>query len=324
MQRNDKVELNSIRIYPDLATIYSLTNFKCLVFANIVSMKATYEHIDFRFEDSFHIQRFDQLEPCDHSGLHLHQGYEIVYVKNGKGIIKVEGKEEHYNDGTLIFIGPSIPHFGFSNTMYDDNFEVVIHLDENFVKNRIGVFPEFSGIVKLIENSKKVLVFDNEVKNNLSGLFQGLTRLATTEQLISIFDLLYKLSKVNNAKTLLGSNLGEHYAQSKQIKKVFEYINDNFHQQISTQDIADEVGLTTNSFCRMFKKLTGISFISYLKDYRIHRAAMLLEETEDSIAEVMYKCGFDNPSYFAKVFVQIKDIQPMEYRRRSQAALLKK
>lgn len=278
-------------------------------------MKATYKHIDFRFKNSFHIQRFDKAKPCEHNGLHLHHGYEIVYVKNGKGTIKVEGKEVNYTDGTLIFIGPSIPHFGFSNATYDDNFEVVIHLNDNFVRNRIGMFPEFSGILKLFESSKKVLVFDNQTKKKYTAFFNRITRLETADQLISIFDLLSKLSNVNTSHSLLGKNLGEQYAQSKQIKKVFDYINENFHNQISTHDIANEVSLTTNSFCRMFKKLTGKSFITYLKEYRIHRATLLLEETDDAISKIMRECGFENPSYFAKVFVQIKNLQPVEYRK---------
>ncbi len=192
---------------------------------------------------------------------------------------------------------------------------MVIHLDDTFVKNRISMFPEFSGILKLFESSKKVLVFDNQTKKNQAALFKRITRLDAAEQLIAIFNLLAGLSKENTPQSLLGKNLGEHYAQNKQIKKVFDYINDNFHNRISTQDIASEIGLTTNSFCRMFKKLTGESFIGYLKDYRIHRAAILLEDTDDNTSKIMQECGFENPSYFAKVFVQIKNLQPVEYRK---------
>lgn len=65
----------------------------------------------------------------------------------------------------------------------------------------------------------------------------------------------------------------------------------------------------------MFKKLTGDSFIAYLKDYRIQRAAILLEDTDDNTSKIMQECGFENPSYFAKVFVQIKNLQPVEYRK---------
>lgn len=277
---------------------------------------ATYKHIDFRLKDSFRIQRFDEKNPCEHKGLHMHQGYEIVYVKNGRGSIKVEDIEIRYTDGVLLFIGPSIPHFGFSNTNNPDNFEIVIHLNQDFVTDRISMFPEFTGILKLIESSKKVLVFNNQSKKDHADLFDKITRLGKTEQLITIFGLLLSLSKVGTHQILLGRNLGEHYARSKQIKKVFDYINDNFQNQISTKDIAKEIGLTTNSFCRMFKNLTKKSFIAYLNNYRIHRATMLLEETDDNISKIMYECGFENPSYFAKVYTQIKNSQPAEYRKK--------
>lgn len=279
-------------------------------------MRASYRHVDFRFEKSFQLQRFDGKNPCEHSGLHLHHVYEIVYVKNGKGTIKIEGKEINYSDGTLVFLGPSIPHFGFSNTAYDNNFEVVIHLDKSFISDRIGMFPEFSNILKLTERSKRVLVFDYRTKVKFSSFFDRITHLNEADQLISIFHLLSKLSKEKNPQSVLNKDFGEHYAQSKQITKVFNYLNENYQKQISSKDMANEVGLTTNSFCRIFKKLTGKPFITYLKEYRIHRAAVLLRETEDPVSDIMQECGFDNPSYFAKVFIEIKKLQPIQYRKR--------
>lgn len=279
-----------------------------------VVLKASYQHIHYPFGKSFHIERFDTDNPCRHDGLHLHHSYEIVFIKNGKGKIIVEGKEIMYHDGVLLFLGPSIPHYSFSNRLQEDNFEIVIHFNENFVDERIRLFPEFSGMFKLIKKSKQFLIFDEAAKQCQTPLFEEICKLDEAAQVIAIFDLILKLSRSQIDRSLIKESLGERYAQNKQVEKIFDFINENYQNQISTKDVAQYIGLTTNSFCRMFKKLTERSFIAYLKEYRIHRAVKLLEETGDNISTIMYQCGFENPSYFSKVFADLKKKKPIEYR----------
>lgn len=67
--------------------------------------------------------------------------------------------------------------------------------------------------------------------------------------------------------------------------------------------------------------MTGSSPIQYVKQVRIERAAELLETTNQKISEVGAECGFQEMSYFAKVFWEIKGCTPKEYRRRGQAPL---
>ncbi len=278
-------------------------------------LKALYKHISYSFENSFQVEKFDQKKLCAHDGLHFHDSYEIVFVKNGNGKIIVEGNEINYNNGVLIFLGPCIPHFSFSNTNFEDNYEVVIHFGNEFVEQRLRLFPEFRDLLPLIHKSKQFLVFNSEVKKELTPQFEQITNLNPMKQLISIFNLLYELSKSTSPKKIIKEEVSNRYAKNKQLDKIFKFLNQNYHHQISTRDMALHVGLTTNSFCRMFKALTQKSFISYLNEYRINRAMKLLEETDDNISEIAYQCGFENLSYFSKKFSKLKGQKPIEYRK---------
>lgn len=162
------------------------------------------------------------------------------------------------------------------------------------------------------------MVFDQELKTRLLPLFEKLPNLNKTQQLISILDLLDQLSYSKTTKQLIKGNVSEQYSQSNQIKKIFDFINNNYSKKISTKDIATYVGLTTNSFCKLFKKLTQKTFINYLKEYRINRAIILLESTNNNISQIAYQCGFEHLSYFSKVFQEIKGMKPIDCKKKIQ------
>ena len=67
-------------------------------------------------------------------------------------------------------------------------------------------------------------------------------------------------------------------------------------------------------FCRLFKQYTGKTPIEYLNNYRIEQAAKLLIETNDSITDIAFDCGFENTSYFIRKFKAQKSATPKQYR----------
>lgn len=298
-----------------LNTIYPFLLIKKFFLTYFVLMKAQYKHVTNQKDASYSIEKFDLNNPCIHDGLHFHNSYEIVFIKKGKGKIIVDNSNSEYENGSLIFLGPCLPHFSFSNNLQEDNFEVVIHFDESFIEKRLKQIPEFHVLIPLINNSKKVLIYNTRFKEELSNVFEGLIDQSSFEQLASIFSILCKLASNSDYQTLLENPLGSKPGHTQQMQKIFNFINNHYSDPISTKDIASHLSLTTNSFCKLFKKLTNKSFISYLKEYRILKAVNLLETTDDNISEVAYKCGFENLSYFSKVFFRVKKISPINYKK---------
>ncbi len=278
-------------------------------------MNGDYQHIANQRDASFAIERFDQHRTCVHEGLHFHHSYEIVFIKNGAGKIVVDNTCRAYENGALIFLGPCLPHLGFSNDEFEDNFEMVIHFDDVFIENRLKQIPEFHALLPFIHRSKEVILFSPAFKEEQAALFEDLDTLSPLEQLASVFKILCTLAGSTDYECLLDKPLSDHSSYNQQIAAIFEFINENYSGSMSTKDAAQHLGLTTNSFCKLFKKVTHKPFITYLNEFRIHRATNLIEYTNDSISEIAFKCGFENLSYFSKVFFRVMNISPMNYKK---------
>lgn len=281
-------------------------------------MKATLERIDLGINTSFKVSSYidKDASSCEITGWHIHPEYEIVYIRNGWGTLQIDNKTRTYNDGALLFLGPRIPHIGFGNTELKNNLEVVVQFNEDFVTNRIANFPEFKSILKLINRAKKGIIYSPAVKTDLSPLFDKFESLNNSAKLINLLDILGKLAELTDFQ-YVSENIKGYEFNSDELERlqyVFEFINHNYNQQFSTKDVADMVGLTTNSFCRFFKKVTDQSFIQFVNEFRVRKAAELLNDSNLSVSEVMYKSGYNDPSYFTRQFKKYQSTTPSFYK----------
>jgi AraC-like DNA-binding protein len=79
--------------------------------------------------------------------------------------------------------------------------------------------------------------------------------------------------------------------------------------------VADLIYLTESNFCKFFKKATGKTYSDYLNELRINEACRLLVQTEKSINQISFECGFETLSYFNRVFLSKKEITPSLFRK---------
>ena len=92
------------------------------------------------------------------------------------------------------------------------------------------------------------------------------------------------------------------------------YINENFRQEITIKALANMANMSESNFYAVFKKQMGISPIAYLNNYRLSVAADRLTDTSDTISEISYSVGINDPLYFSKLFKKIYGMPPKEYR----------
>ena len=274
-----------------------------------------YENIDVNLNTSLRVATYRHTKQCESEGWHIHPEYELVYVKNGTGTLRIGTKEIPYKDGALVFLGPNIPHSDFGNKDKSDNMEVVIQFDKDFVDDKIVVFPEFKLLRELIKKSSQVLLFNPGFKKSISTNFEGIEGASSASKLIGVIRILEKMAQSESYSPLFDSYLSSSYKSSDvdRLESVFEFVNANYREPISTQTIADKVGLTTNSFCRFFKKMTSKSFIHFVNEFRIEKAIELFNEAPYSISEVMYKSGYSDASYFSRQFKKKLGITPSAY-----------
>lgn len=100
------------------------------------------------------------------------------------------------------------------------------------------------------------------------------------------------------------------------------HIDSHYHQEISRESVAETFNISPGYLSRLFSRESDVKFNEYLKLARISRSKTLLTNTTMKINEVAEKCGFTDTNYFCKVFRDINDCTPLEYRRKNKGANL--
>ncbi len=98
------------------------------------------------------------------------------------------------------------------------------------------------------------------------------------------------------------------------IYKVFEYIKNNYDKKITLDELAEETMLSRAYLSTLFKKETGYSISEYMNIVRVDKSKPLLVETNRTIVEIANMCGFEDQSYYTKVFRHVAGITPKKYR----------
>ena len=107
----------------------------------------------------------------------------------------------------------------------------------------------------------------------------------------------------------------KHLRSAERIKNMLRYIHENFSQDLNTATIAKSAAISESECLRCFHTIIGTTPIQYLRQYRIQRSAQLLAQTQDSVADIAVRCGFQDVSYFTKTFRELRGCAPSEYRK---------
>ena len=278
-------------------------------------MKPILESINVAVNTSIRIKTYTNDDHCESAGWHIHPEYELVYVKNGSGILNISSKKRMYSDGILVFLAGSIPHADFGNHDYPDNLEVVIQFKKDFLEEKLKVFPELGKVKELIKKSKQVLIFDPDLHKALSHDFNKFVYLDNQGKLINLLSILDRISREGSYETLFDTFTTDSFKSNdvKRLEEIFEYVNLNYARDLSIGEISSKLGLTPNSFCRFFKKMTQSTFTDFVNEFRINKALEFFNESNASIAEVMFRCGFNDPSYFSRQFKKYQGTSPNSY-----------
>lgn len=246
-------------------------------------------------------------DPCACAGWHVHPEYEIVYVRNGAGRLPVATRIFAYDDGALLLLGPDVPHADFGNAERADALEVVVQFSAAFAREKLAVFPELAAVQQLLDRSAAVLRFGRGVRARLDATFAGLVDAGPAGRLVGALEVLRVLADAGpgDVEALFAAPPASGAARPRgaaRLERVFAFVSARYAESVSSADAAAHVGLTTNAFCRFFRRHTGRAFVDVLNEFRVRRARDLLADPAVSVREAMVATGFRDPSYFGKVF----------------------
>jgi AraC-like DNA-binding protein len=279
-------------------------------------MKTEFEIIQPDAGSSFRLLHHQVIADTFKWHYHYHPEYEIVCVFDGAGRRHVGNHLSNYIGGDLVLIGSNLPHGGFGYGSVGPHEEMVIQFREDFLGDNFLLKPEMESIKKLFDRSKQGLSFYGETRQFLSEKMKKLPDLSQFERLIELLNILQILASSTDYVTLNPIDIRYNFSQKDQerVEKIYKYVEENYSQGIDIQIVANICNLTIPAFCNYFKKNINQTFTDFTNEYRINQACkMFLQGLE--INDVCFRCGFNNVSYFGRVFKQIKGMNPSQFKR---------
>jgi len=280
-------------------------------------MQYIYENFTFPPDQSFTV-RSEILEIKKHASLKSHVNFEIALIENCCGKRFIGDHIEDFTGTELVLLGSYLPHcWQYYNTI-DEKVQpqaIVIHFFPDFLGRDLLSKPESAPLNHLFENASKGILFSGPtiararmILNQM--LFEtGLSRAGLMLQLLDV------LAQSNTCKTLSSPsfNIIETSTEANKINRVFDYIFNNFKEDISLQDVASIIPMSTAAFCRFFKLKTNRTLVEFIKEIRVGHAAKLLMEGNYNVTETCYKSGYNNISNFNKHFKEVKGLSPRDF-----------
>ncbi len=114
---------------------------------------------------------------------------------------------------------------------------------------------------------------------------------------------------------------GGAVSDEARLQQIFQYVNQNYRESVGLSRLASEMYVSPSTLSRFFKKETGMGFVEYLNQVRVHAAALELESTDENVTKIAVNCGFSNLSVFNRAFRERQGVSPTEYRRLRREAL---
>lgn len=253
--------------------------------------------------------------------LHWHSEIEIIVIKKGCGIVTVDLKKQKVTIGDIIFIRSgqlhSIEQDG-SNYMEYENIlfkkELLISGEHDLCAKNF-IIPLIEGNIPSATFFTSVLHYYNDVANCINEIDILCSEQPEGYQLLLksiLFRLIYII--ISHKETIeITSNI-----QTKSLEKlkyILKYVEEHYSEHITIEEMAKLTFYSKSHFMKFFKSHIGTGFIDYLNNYRLMMSEQMLKTSDLSVIEIAQLNGFDNISYFNRIFKKKYNLSPSKLRK---------
>ncbi|MBQ4110322.1 MAG: helix-turn-helix transcriptional regulator [Clostridia bacterium] len=235
---------------------------------------------------------------------HWHENIEILSVKDGKIAVNLDDSIATANKGDILVINSSVIH-RISAISDIANYTCLI-IDKSFCEQH-GFYVDEKRICETIKDD---ILFDMIM--NMRTVLKTKPLYYTEEVLTDIIKILICMFRNYIAEEELSGTS----KNIEMVKRGIKYIRKHFKEQISIDDIASYAGYSKYHFCRCFKEITGSTVNTYINQVKIDYAYRQLSNTDTSISDIAFECGFNDISYFTKTFKKFALTLPSKVEKR--------
>lgn len=257
-----------------------------------------YELIDVDPVSSIHFEY--SVDPGSYVAMHWHPAVEIISILKGEPTVETDQQRYDLKAGSCILINAATPH---STTTIHGNTAILVQLPQAFLETWIPDIRErqfiwdpltqnpreITKIERVKEVLKQMLIVSDIHPDGYALRFQSL-----------LFELLFELYH-NFSRQISGVSVRSQKKLSR-LQAVFLYTEQHYREQISLDEIASELHLQRNYFCRFFREQTGTTYLRYLNEYRLSMIYHDLVTTDLPVSTLLEHHGFQNYKLFRTMF----------------------
>ncbi|GBF21819.1 HTH-type transcriptional activator Btr [Arenibacter sp. NBRC 103722] len=251
---------------------------------------------------------------------HYHPELELDVILSSTGTRFVGDSIKKFIPGDIVLMGENLPHLWLNDNKYFEEHSrlkaeaVVIHFDKKLVSG-IEKIPEMEKIISLIHKAKVGVAFRGEANSSIIKKATDMIESSAYERVNILINIMAELAARNDYELLSSSGFVNSFQNipKSRMAPVYNYVMNNFKEEIKLETIAKIAHMNPSSFSRYFSSFHKKTFTQFVNEIRIGFACKMLMEHKCNISQVCYESGFNNISNFNRVFKAIKQISPSEY-----------
>lgn len=255
--------------------------------------------------------RFVSFKSSETYGPHKHLRIEINYVKKGNCVLHLNNESISFRKGEMMIISSDLDHT-FEAGSDGTTLMQLEFLPEVFSKFNLHIGADANG-------QAPVTIFSQE--NRLIKIVNNIRIMRAVQRIVNELKIKGQhhqhLVVMYYAELLLliDRYMDESYlpiCTNDSLKRAISHIRLNYQTDISITDVAQHAGISERYLRKLFEQHLNLSPLDYLNQIRINKSIELLRNTEMSVKEVCFTCGFKSPQYFSRIFKQQVGVSPRE------------
>lgn len=253
---------------------------------------------------------------------HFHPELELTLVLSGGTHRWIGDKITPLKKGDLTFVGSNLPHDYRNEATPGKPFKRVKAVNVQFHPQFLGrnwlSRAEMMPVQRLFQKAESGLEITGETRDRVASLMSRMLSSHGLKRLILLMRILDDLAGSDDLIQISSPGFTPEIdiAASERMGMVASYIQENISKPIYLADVARHIGISEVTFSHYFRSRTGKTFPAYLNEIRIARVCRQLAETDDTVSEIAWNCGFDSMANFLKHFKKIHGCTPKQYRQR--------
>ncbi len=238
----------------------------------------------------------------------------IFFLLEGEMTVKYLGGKHKMQAEDIILINPGVSY-------EIENAHNAIYGIAAYSMNMISAATNSSNMIFHCNSMTDELHSYEDLRNILFAMTAEFTceshktRCYTDSLMLKLLDCLVENYQLNRKNLEANENDNDY-----RIREIMQYIMANLDKEISLNDLAASMFVSTSTLSRIFKKSTGVYFADYVMQLRIKIAVGYLEYTDQNMTQIALSSGFSNSATFNRAFKKVMGITPSEYREKNKEA----